>query len=181
MHPAPNDAREEFQGILSDVFELPTVESPAVRTLADPEVRRVLTSLRSCSDIVPALTCEQADEPAGLTYSQLACRLLRRPAKPGPETDVWVTRQWDDHRYARYRLDDLSGIQWARTSGGVHAVANRPYVHAIVSCEGMQEGELAHSCSHGPGPHNIRVCITAGRNGGSRSPLMRHLRHLASA
>jgi hypothetical protein len=58
---------------------------------------------------------------------------------------------------------------------------NRPYVHATVSCEGMQEGEVAHSCSHGPGPHNIKVCITAGRNGGSHSPLMRYLRGIAKA
>lgn len=26
-------------------------------------------------------------------------------------------------------------------------------------CDGMLEGDLDHSCLHGPGPHRIKVCV----------------------
>lgn len=73
--------------------------------------------------------------------------------------DVWVRRQWNDYRRARYRLEDVQGFHWDTVSGGVGAPAPQPFVHAYVWCNGMQEGELAHSCAHGAGPHRIKVCI----------------------
>jgi len=71
-----------------------------------------------------------------------------------------VRRQWNDWRQARYRLEDISGLHWTDVSGGVNASAPQPFVHGYVWCDGMIDGELAHSCQHGRGPHHIVVCIT---------------------
>lgn len=73
---------------------------------------------------------------------------------------VQVRRQWDDYRIAKYRIDDISGLHWSDESGGVRASAPRAFIHGYVLCNGMIEGELAHSCSHGPPPHQVKVCIT---------------------
>lgn len=72
---------------------------------------------------------------------------------------MWVRRQWNDYRTAKYRLDAIEGVHWDSISGGVNAVAIRPFLHAYVWCDAMLEGELAHSCAHGKGPHRIKVCI----------------------
>jgi hypothetical protein len=32
------------------------------------------------------------------------------------------------------------------------------FIHAYVRCN-EYEGDLAHSCAHGEGPHSIKVCI----------------------
>jgi hypothetical protein len=77
---------------------------------------------------------------------------------------VWVRRQWNDYRDAAYRIEDVSGWRWSYVSGGVNAPAPRPFVHAYVSCDGMIEGELAHSCAHRRGPHCIKVCVTKKMN-----------------
>ncbi len=72
---------------------------------------------------------------------------------------VWVRRQWNDYRKARYPLSELERPQWDWESGGVHAPAPQPFIHGYVWCNRMLEGELAHSCSHGAGPHRIKVCV----------------------
>ena len=73
---------------------------------------------------------------------------------------VWVRRQWNDaDRCAAYRLSDVDGWHFSSISGGVRVRANRAYLHAYVMCDQMIEGELGHSCSHGPAPHRIKVCI----------------------
>jgi hypothetical protein len=79
-------------------------------------------------------------------------------------------RQFDDHRHAAYRLEDVSGWHWSDISGGVQHRANRHYLHAYVMCDGMIAGELAHSCEHGPPPHRTKVCITkkGNENSGAR-------------
>lgn len=33
-----------------------------------------------------------------------------------------------------------------------------------VWCDGMVEGELDHSCEHGPPPHRVKVCVVAKDN-----------------
>jgi hypothetical protein len=38
------------------------------------------------------------------------------------------------------------------------------HVYGYVLCDGMIDGELAHSCRHGPPPHEIKVCITKKHN-----------------
>jgi hypothetical protein len=47
-----------------------------------------------------------------------------------------------------------------RTS--VEALIRKRYV----MCDGMIDGELAHSCSHGPPPHDIKVCLLKKDNRG---------------
>ena len=74
---------------------------------------------------------------------------------------IKVRRQWNDRRrIATYRVGDISELQWGRTSGGVQARTPQPFVHGYVMCDAMIGGKLAHSCSHGPAPHRIKVCLT---------------------
>ena len=77
---------------------------------------------------------------------------------------VWVCRQWNDYREASYHLSDVQDFHWSRVSGGVQAPAPRAFVHAYFMCDAMIEGELAHACRHGEGPHRIKVCITKSSN-----------------
>lgn len=80
------------------------------------------------------------------------------------EEHVWVRRQWSDYRRAKYGLADVQKIHWSDTSGGVNAVSPHFFLHGYVPCDGMLEGELAHSGTHGPCPHDIKVCITKSDN-----------------
>lgn len=72
---------------------------------------------------------------------------------------VRVRRQWNDWRKAKYRLEDLEHVHWSYMSGGVQAPTPRPFMHAYVRCDAAVEGEVAHSGTHGPCPHSIKVCI----------------------
>src|SRR5262249_46640425 len=76
------------------------------------------------------------------------------------EPTVEVRRQWNDYRSATYRLSDVEELHWSRVSGGVRATAPQPFVPGYVRGTEMISGELAHSCSHGPAPHRILVCLT---------------------
>jgi hypothetical protein len=75
-------------------------------------------------------------------------------------TTVEVRRQWNDWRFAEYRITDISGMHWDNVSGGVYARAPQHFVHGYVSCDAMISGEIAHSCRHGSGPHTVKICIT---------------------
>lgn len=72
---------------------------------------------------------------------------------------VTVRRQWNDQRTARYRVEDVANLHMDDVSGGIMARAPRAFLHGYVWCDGMIDGELAHSCRHGAGPHWIKVCI----------------------
>ena len=77
------------------------------------------------------------------------------------EQFVKVRRQWNDSgRIGTVRRTDISGVHWDNMSGGVYAPAPQYFLHAYIWCDVIVEGEIAHSCSHGIGPHNIKVCIT---------------------
>jgi len=71
---------------------------------------------------------------------------------------VRIRRQWNDWRIAQVSCDALHGLHWSRTSGGVQAPAPQPFIHGYVNCDEIV-GEIAHSCTHGPGPHAIKVCV----------------------
>jgi hypothetical protein len=78
----------------------------------------------------------------------------------GSDTGVInVRRQWSDWRMATYRRTDVSDLHWRVVGGGVNALLPAPFVHGRVLCDAMISGELAHSCSHGPPPHDILVCV----------------------
>jgi len=81
-----------------------------------------------------------------------------------PEYQVAVRRQWNDWREAVYTLSELESPHWDDVSGGVNAKAPRPFIHGYVWCDRMESGELAHSCSHGAGPHRIKVCVVKKSN-----------------
>jgi hypothetical protein len=72
---------------------------------------------------------------------------------------VTIRRQWNHWMKGTVKIECLSGIHWDTISGGVQAAAPRPFLHAYVGCDALLEGEIAHSCMHGEGPHRIKVCI----------------------
>lgn len=87
---------------------------------------------------------------------------------------VWVRRQWNDCRIGKVLLDDISGLHWTDESGGVRARAPRPFLHGYIMCDRILEGEISHSCSHGYGPHEIKVCIVKKDNPGTFEHLMQN-------
>jgi hypothetical protein len=73
--------------------------------------------------------------------------------------DVFVRRQWShNHRIGVVPFSGLKSLQWTRMSGGVNAMAPQRFLSCIVLCTDV-EGDIAHSCRHGPPPHPIRVFI----------------------
>ncbi len=72
---------------------------------------------------------------------------------------VSVRRQWNSLQIARFRLALLANVHWDTVSGGVKAPTPQPFLHAYVPCDGALDGDLDHSCTHGPPPHEIKICI----------------------
>ena len=77
---------------------------------------------------------------------------------------AWVRRQFNDYRDALYKIDDIDGLHWGDVSGGINQRSPRAFLMGYVWCDGMLEGELAHSCAHGRGPHKIKICILKKNN-----------------
>lgn len=75
-----------------------------------------------------------------------------------PPPDLWIRRQWNDWRIAKVSFDNLEDPHWDTFSGGVFQEAPQPFIHGYVWCCDVQ-GEIAHSCAHGEGPHRIKVCV----------------------
>jgi hypothetical protein len=75
------------------------------------------------------------------------------------EDFVFVRRHWNDFRIAKIKATDLTDIHWSSISGGVGSASPRPMVSGYMLCDRIVEGELAHSCQHGPGPHSIKVVV----------------------
>src|SRR5215468_851714 len=71
---------------------------------------------------------------------------------------VKVRRHWKSWQVGSVDLDSLPGLHWSRVSGGISIMAPQPFIHGYVWCNEIQ-GEIAHSCLHGEGPHNIKICI----------------------
>ena len=77
---------------------------------------------------------------------------------------VFVRRQPADYRIAKYPLSSFENPHWDEVSGGVQTTLfNQSFIYGYVWCDGMIEGELAHSGqlgieNHGPCPHRIKVC-----------------------
>jgi hypothetical protein len=71
---------------------------------------------------------------------------------------VYVRRDWNDRGMGRVRWADLHDPRWDIVSGGVHVENPLPLLHGYVWCDKVR-GKIGHSCAHGPGPHNIKVCV----------------------
>lgn len=80
------------------------------------------------------------------------------------QNTIWVRRQWNDWRDALYPLDDIENPHWDNFSGGIQSQAPQYFIHGYVWCDAMIEGELAHSCAHGEGPHRIKICVVKSAN-----------------
>jgi hypothetical protein len=72
--------------------------------------------------------------------------------------DVVVRRQWNDWQKGKVLLEKLENLHWSRLSGGTQTRAPQPFIHGYALCTDI-EGEIAHSCLHGEGPHRIKICI----------------------
>ena len=88
---------------------------------------------------------------------------MRGPAEeleeaPMPAEIVQIRREWNDRRRASVPFDKLERPHWSWGSGGVFAPAPQPFIHGYVWCTDV-DGDLAHSCTHGPPPHRIKVCV----------------------
>jgi len=91
--------------------------------------------------------------------------MIPKDGNHNEDDTVVVKRQWGDWREATYRLSDVRGIHFSTISGGVQRRFPKPMLCGYVDCNGMLEGELAHSGMHGgPCPHEIKVCIPKSRN-----------------
>ncbi len=76
----------------------------------------------------------------------------------GDDAPVRVRRDWNDHRIGSVKWSDLRDPRWDTISGGEQNPTPQPFIHGYVWCDIVQ-GDIAHSCAHGPGPHNIKVCL----------------------
>ena len=79
-------------------------------------------------------------------------------ADSGDDAPVRVRRDWNDHRIGTVKWSDLRDSHWDDISGGEQNPTPQPFIHGYVWCDIVQ-GDIAHSCAHGPGPHNIKVCL----------------------
>ena len=73
-------------------------------------------------------------------------------------TSVHIRRDWNDHRVGTVRWADLRSPRWDTVSGGEQNRTPQPFIHAFVWCS-LVNGDIAHSCIHGPPPHDIKVCL----------------------
>ena len=71
---------------------------------------------------------------------------------------VYVRRDWNDRGMGRVRWADLHDPRWDTVSGGAQVENLLPLLHGYVWCDKVR-GKIGHSCAHGPGPHNIKVCM----------------------
>ncbi len=72
---------------------------------------------------------------------------------------VKVRRQWNDWRIGSVPLGALRGFHWREFSRGVSTPSPRPILYARMWCDALVDGDIAHSCEYGAGPHEILVCI----------------------
>ena len=73
-------------------------------------------------------------------------------------SSVYVRRDWNDRGMGRVRWSDLHDPRWDTMSGGAQVENPLPLLHGYVWCDKVR-GKIGHSCAHGPGPHNIKVCM----------------------
>ena len=67
---------------------------------------------------------------------------------------VAVQSEWNGWRTAMVHVAHLENIYWAQPSG-----APRPLIHAVVRCDRLQSGQIAHHCELTRPPHRLVVCV----------------------
>jgi hypothetical protein len=72
---------------------------------------------------------------------------------------IRVRRHPNDWQTAEYPVERLHGFRWDSVSGGVQVATPYTGIFAYAMCNEMTAGEIAHSCSHGPPPHRIKVYV----------------------
>jgi len=95
---------------------------------------------------------------------------------PDGETLVTVRRQPDDHTAGRFKLPDIHGLRLDCMTGGYQQLVGRNFLFGYVFCTSLVDGGIGHSCTHGPAPHDIKVCILESDN---KPQVFRHLCTLA--
>ena len=93
------------------------------------------------------------------------------------DTLVAVRRHPLNYQTAMYRFGEVTALHWSTASGGVGTATSHLTLFGYVWCNAMASGELAHSCSHGPPPHHIKVCFVKKLN----QPMWRQILHRAPA
>ncbi len=77
---------------------------------------------------------------------------------------VTIRRQWNDWIIAEAPVSALDGFRWSDLSGGVARPSPPLFIHTYVRCDAVI-GDINHACSHGQGPHLIKVFIFKKDNG----------------
>jgi hypothetical protein len=150
-----------------------TTTEPPVWALKMRGAQREMTSRLAEMGYEPAGRWQyEADEDAGPVGGG-SHRMFRRAAAEvvGPPVDadatVVVRRQWDNTQRARYNVADLKGLHLSQDQGTASTFYRRAphvFVTGYVMCDEAVSGELPHSCTHGPPPHRIKVCVIAKDN-----------------
>jgi hypothetical protein len=95
------------------------------------------------------------------------------------DTLLAVRRAPTNRRIGKVRLGDLHHLHWRRQSGGTRSrFMAQPFVFGRILCTHVVEGRIAHSCQHGPPPHEVLVCMCQKDNPKALATLIAHLANL---
>ncbi len=98
------------------------------------------------------------------------------------DTLLAVRRQPTDRRIGKVRLADIRKLHWRRQSGGIKSrFMAQPFVFGLIRCTDIAEGRIAHSCQHGPPPHEVLVCMCQKDNPAALATFIAHIANLEPA
>jgi len=116
------------------------------------------------SDAGVRLRLGQQDYPLPVASDTDIGLALIYASQHGPEAlldQINVCRHPGDGCYISVPFSSLWHIHSRYVSGGVGRRTHYPALYARMSCGSIPPGAyFGHSCAHGPGPHEILVCIT---------------------
>ncbi len=98
------------------------------------------------------------------------------------DTLLAVRRYPTNRRIGKVRLGDIRHIHWRSQSGGRRSrFMAQPFVFGLIPCTKIVEGSIAHTCQHGPPPHEVLVCMCQKDNPKDLAVLMAHMANRADA
>lgn len=71
---------------------------------------------------------------------------------------IKIRRNWKNYNTGTVPLEYIENMHWDFVSGGTCEKTPQPFVYGYVYCTYV-EGNIDHSCTHGPPPHSIKICI----------------------